>query len=282
MELLQLKYFSESAETENFSVVANKYLVPVSSVSSSVRKLEKELGCALFDRNKNKIALNKNGKIFYNDISTALRLINSAKEKISYEMQNDLGSINMLVKNNRSLINERLISFIKNNKNLSYYLVHKNSGVDYRDFDIIIDEHSNEYKGYRSKAVFKEKIIAVASKNNPLCKKTLVLNDLKHCNFITMNEKSSLGKIAKSVCRKAGFNPNIVIEDDSNDIIKYVEEDFGIAFLTENFIKKYASEKISLLNVVDFDYSRITYIYLKNNIKVSKAAQRFFDYMEGF
>ncbi len=279
MELLQLKYFIESAETENFSLVANKYFVPVSSVSASVRKLEKELDCALFDREKNKLTLNKNGKIFYNDVNAALKLINSAREKVSAQNHKDLGHINLLIKNNKTLINERLISFIKENQNLSFHLTHKYSDTDYNDYDIIIDELSNTYKGYHSKPIIKEKILIVASKNNPLVQKSLVLSDLKHYPIITMGEGSSLGKIAKSVCQNAGFNPNIVIEDDSNDIIKYVEEDFGVAFVSENFIKKYSDENIAFLHITDFDYTRITYIYLKNSIKVSEAAKKFFDYM---
>ncbi len=37
MELLQLKYFVESAETENFSITAKKNFVPTSSVSISIK-----------------------------------------------------------------------------------------------------------------------------------------------------------------------------------------------------------------------------------------------------
>ena len=42
MELLQLRYFYESAKTENFSHTAAKYLVSPSSVSISIKKLENE------------------------------------------------------------------------------------------------------------------------------------------------------------------------------------------------------------------------------------------------
>ena len=62
MELLQLKYFYESANTESFTKTAQRHLIPVSSVSASIKRLEKELGCKLFDRTSNRIKLNQNGK----------------------------------------------------------------------------------------------------------------------------------------------------------------------------------------------------------------------------
>lgn len=38
MELLQLRYFYESANNENFTHTANKYVVSPSSVSVSIKK----------------------------------------------------------------------------------------------------------------------------------------------------------------------------------------------------------------------------------------------------
>ena len=61
MEILQLKYFLDSAEHGSFSLTAKKYMVPTTSVSASVRRLEEELGYKLFDRHANKITLNENG-----------------------------------------------------------------------------------------------------------------------------------------------------------------------------------------------------------------------------
>ena len=43
MELLQLMYFCDAAETENFSRTAKKYHVPPSDISQSIKRLELEL-----------------------------------------------------------------------------------------------------------------------------------------------------------------------------------------------------------------------------------------------
>ena len=43
MEILQLRYFFESAKNESFTKTAEKFMVPPSSVSASVRLLENSL-----------------------------------------------------------------------------------------------------------------------------------------------------------------------------------------------------------------------------------------------
>ena len=48
MELLQLKYFCDAAQSENFSKTAKKFGVPTSNISQSVKRLEKELSTPLF------------------------------------------------------------------------------------------------------------------------------------------------------------------------------------------------------------------------------------------
>ena len=68
MELLQLRYFFESAQNESFSKTAEKYMVPATSVSAAVKRLEKELGCKLFDRSSNRICLNESGKKLQNTL----------------------------------------------------------------------------------------------------------------------------------------------------------------------------------------------------------------------
>jgi len=53
-------------------------MVPQPSISKTIKKLEDELGCNLFDRNEKKISLNDNGKYFYQHIFPALANIDEA------------------------------------------------------------------------------------------------------------------------------------------------------------------------------------------------------------
>ena len=69
MELLQLRYFFDSAKNEHFAKTAEKYWVPASSVSASIKRLEEELGCKLFDRQS-----------FAGSVATSDRLFRTVRE----------------------------------------------------------------------------------------------------------------------------------------------------------------------------------------------------------
>ena len=78
MNFNQLKYFLEVAQSENISRTAQRHLLPSSAVSSSIKKLEQELGVPLFDRSGNKIALNAKGKFFAAEIEEICKKIDAA------------------------------------------------------------------------------------------------------------------------------------------------------------------------------------------------------------
>ena len=63
MELQQLKYFKTVAETGKISDAAQMLFVSAPALSTSISRLEKELGVQLFDRTNNRIILNQQGQI---------------------------------------------------------------------------------------------------------------------------------------------------------------------------------------------------------------------------
>ncbi len=64
MELEFLDVFAALAETENLSETADLLNMSQSAVSAGLSRLEKDVGCTLFDRNGKRLHLNENGKYF--------------------------------------------------------------------------------------------------------------------------------------------------------------------------------------------------------------------------
>lgn len=76
MELRQLEYFIAVASEMNFSRAAHRVHVVQSALSTSVGKLERELGVDLFDRSKQQIRMTPAGELFREH---ARRVIHSAR-----------------------------------------------------------------------------------------------------------------------------------------------------------------------------------------------------------
>lgn len=259
MELLQLRYFCDAAETQNFSKTAKKFLVPTSNISQSVKRLERELGIELFEHKANRIILAEAGKLFYEKVRAALDTLDSAKREAMGEGAGSGGEIKLLVFCNRRLVMDAIEAFKKDHPDVSFIIRHELE-VD-MDYDILISDQSPY--GYSEKYLLAEDDILLAlGKDNPLAHKSaLSVSDLKCEHFITMPRGRSLYRLTNSICLDAGFSPNVsILTDDPSYIRKQVELGLGIAFIPSCSWKGLFSDKVVLRNVGD--YKRTTYVFL--------------------
>ena len=263
MELLQLRYFQESATNGSFAKTAESHNVPATSVSASVKRLEKELGCSLFDRACNRIQLNENGKLFLKTVDEILRKLEHAVYTLQREVDDDR-QIRMLVRTTRGEITNAIIAFKQKFPKAIFRTVFDFSETDYDSYDIVVDEQKDGYSGYDRFLFMRTRLRIKAAAKNPLCGKSLTLRQLASASFISIGEQNSMNKILINACRQAGFHPNIAIQ--CNDIKCYEEclaADVGIA-LGREYPNAVLSDRIRYLNVTDFDEVQTICCYYKS------------------
>lgn len=261
MELLQLQYFFESAKTENFAKTAEKHFVPTSSVSGSVRRLEKELGCKLFDRSVNRLTLNQNGKRLFQSLQVAFDEIDGAVKDLT--SVDDKREIRMLVRAMRGNVTDYIIEHNRIKPHIRFQINFDNADQDFEKYDIIIDERSDLYTAYDSIELCHMRMRLVVSRDSPLLRKKLTMKQLSSQQFITLGEQSHMHKILLDACKKAGFLPNISIR--SNDM-KYYEKlvESGIAIGVERDTpKNLRLRNIAYLDVSDFAEESVVFAYYK-------------------
>ncbi|HEX3826558.1 MAG TPA: LysR family transcriptional regulator [Sporichthyaceae bacterium] len=83
MELRQLEYFVAVADELSFSRGARRADVVQSAVSTSVGKLERELGTPLFDRSRQRIALTPAGRTFLEQARATLEAARRARDSVA-------------------------------------------------------------------------------------------------------------------------------------------------------------------------------------------------------
>lgn len=86
MELQQLKYFKTVAGIGKISDAAEALFVSAPALSTSISRLEKELGVKLFDRASNRITLNAQGQIFLKHVNQIFANLESAKQELHQSM----------------------------------------------------------------------------------------------------------------------------------------------------------------------------------------------------
>lgn len=261
MEILQLRYFFDSAVTENFAKTAEKYNVPTTSVSASIKRLENELGCKLFDRFSNKIILNENGRQFKSSLNVVFGELDRAVGNLT-DASSDNREIKVLVQAHRSKTMDYIIEYKLKYPNTKVKLIFDFDKTDFENYDIIIAKKSDMLSQYKHFTLSNARVCIKASKNHPLMGKKLTLKELSEQKFVSMNEHSNMHKILVDACEKVGFTPNIVAY--CNDIYCYskcISSGIGIGLGREYST---AEKNKQVLNVTDFNIRYETCVYYKD------------------
>jgi len=271
MELLQLRYFCDAAGTENFSKTAAKFLVPTSNISQSIKRLERELGCELFEHYANRIRLNEDGKQFYSYVSSALILLENARACIAEKGEEIRGDIKIVCLNSRRMVTNAMEAFLVEYPNVNFVIYHNSEPS--QDIDMLIADTCPF--DYCEKILLVDEQICVAmNANHPLAGKSEInVSDLEKERFISMTTGSNLYNITVNACTEVGFIPNISIQtDDPFYVRRYIEMGLGIAFVPSVSWCGLFSENIELKIIRNLRRKIYAFLPKRKNVKASVRA----------
>lgn len=256
MELLQLKYFCTAAECQNFTKTAEKFTVPPSAVSQSIRRLENELGTPLFDRSANRLYLNADGARFYESVAAALTLLNTAKEQLREEPP--VKSLDICVNCNRRIVMQAVEKFKIEYPNAAVRTVH--FGDCTSEYDLVITSTPSNFPTYSCEELLKEPLALAVHHAHPLANNgPLSPSCLADEAFVSLRQGSDFFKMTEQICKEAGFYPRIAVEtDDPFYLRRCVEIGLGVSFVPLFSWQGQFSEEVSLLPLTG--YTRTTYI----------------------
>ena len=260
--MLQLRYFFDSALAESFSKTAKKYMVPVSAVSSSVRRLENELGVALFERTGNRIFLTEKGKQFLQNVEVALKEIQKGVSTVTADC-NQGEPLTVLLRSARKIITRQALDFQQFYPSIAFRLDIAHPESKDTDYDIVIGSCDDLLAGYDSFELFRQKIRVEVRGDDALCQRKITLNHLKDRVFVAPNRNSGIFKQFSSACERNGFTPHIIMEcNDYSCYNMYISAGTALGVTVGNENKPRMADA-QFLDIVDFDEMRIINVYYK-------------------
>ena len=271
MELLQLKYFCDAAESENFTKTAKKFFVPTSAVSQSIKRLEGELSIQLFTRGNNRVALNENGKLFYEGVKEALSLLEGAQKQLTDDGRS--GRIKLAIFINRRLVMQTVEKFSKLYPDVGIVTKYTAS-PESEDFDLIVTDEALG-SAFSGEELLQEEILLAVRRDHPLAEKThITAEDLRAEPFVCTNLGSSLYAITQEICADMGFEPHIVIHsDDPYYIRKCIELGLGVSLIPAISWRGELSSRVALKKL--HPHKRVTMLYRNKRKYVPKCVERF-------
>ena len=211
MELLQLRYFKDAAELENFSMVAKKNMVPQPSISKTIGKLEDELWVLLFDRQGKRIVLNDNGKFFYEKVSTALNNIDSGIEHFKAPVHKD---IKIYTQAGSRFVSLLTADFLYSTRDIFISSVNQLSLDNKNGYDFTFMQPQKDMNELKYEKLMDDPIVAVISTKNPLSSSSLLsIKDLRDEKFVAYYRSINLRDFTDDFCKNVGgFVPNVAFE----------------------------------------------------------------------
>ena len=275
MELLWLRYFDCAARHESMTRAAEEFMIPQSAMSQTIARLEKELGVKLFAREKRRIFLNENGRLFWEKARVALDAID---EGISFFKSDDKRSdITVLVLQDRGYINNCVCEFCKTHPSVSFdlhYDTEKNKTAD-----LCIADKSTASNYDHCAFLFESPILLALPRNSPLVKKKSVsLKDIADYPLISIGKQFPLTDMIDKLLQSSNTKPSATIRCiDPHMASKCIASGLGVTFTPIADWQEMNNPDIKLLPLDDISLTRSTYLCWNKNI--SAIANEFKDHI---
>lgn len=278
MEMLQLRYFYDSARTESFSKTAKKYMVPVSSVSASIKRLEKELDTELFTRMGNRVLLNEKGKQFLSVVSNTLSHLDMGVSALSANLSGE-ETISILCLCTRKTIVRQILKFNRLYPSVFFDVQLEDEPENYEKYDIIISDPKKEFAEYESFPWCRYAVRVEALDTDPLCKESITLRDLKDRLFVISNVYGGAFELFSQACEKKGFTPKVFLK--CNDYTCWNLAVLSGTCLGLNFgnLTGTNSPNTQYLAISDFNEYFVGNVYYKGEV-YNGTVRRFIDFLK--
>lgn len=248
MDLLQLQYFRTIAHLENITKASELLYVAQPNLSVSIKRLEEDLGVALFDRRRGRIQLTPTGKIFLATVEQVLDGLEAGIEEARLAEQRSRQQVcvsNSIV----DLMGNLLREFLRKNRDVSFRQINcRNSEIADRverseaDFGFIFGSCPLPNLEYIQVDAC-ERVVQLA-KDHPLAGRRIVsLAELNGQRFIC-NQARDDEAFLTELGRTTVLRPDVFYECDDNRVeVSMTLSGGGLSIApVSNFLKLLNSE----------------------------------------
>ena len=221
MEIKQLHYFIETCRYHSFTEAAKNCIITPQGLHISISRLEEELGCKLFYRTSNGLILTPDGEYLLPKAEEILKINNEAISHFEHEASRESSVLALFVRGTVELLALPSISAFKEK--------HPEPDVQFRveqdldcmqsvlngEADLAVCSGPVQYKELSSKLLFSKRNVLVIYRSHSLAlRKSVCIEDLKDLDLALPREKVSIRNTVLSLCRRHGFEPEYIENDE--------------------------------------------------------------------
>ncbi|MGZ4232057.1 MAG: LysR family transcriptional regulator [Solirubrobacteraceae bacterium] len=289
MELRQLAHFLAVADTRHFTRAASRVHLTQSSLSSSIRALERELGSDLFVRSTRRVELTEAGRALLPAAQRAVAAAEDGRDAVAGVRGLLRGQLAIGVIQSVSPVNipALLARYHRRHPAVTLRLHHDGvASLVHRTADgelelAIVDQPLGpQANRVRIQPIGAESLLLGVAADDPLAhSRRARLIDLAGRSFVEYRADSSLRASVDRACRAAGLQRRIVCEVDAMpDLVELVALGVGVSLLPPAAIRLAGSRSVGL--PVEPSIARALLLVTPLDREPSPAAAAFLELLE--
>ncbi len=282
MELMQIRYFLEVANTKHMTNSAKNLHITQPALTQAIRRLENNLGVPLFAARGRNIVLTEYGKYLQKKLEPLIAQIDDIPEQLKMMVALEGETIHMNVLAASSLVMEAIIQYKKEHKEINFQL-HQNIESELYDIAITTKLFYQAANDENSFACAEEIYLAVPENRRYSGKTSICLTEVADEGFVSLLGSREFRYICDRFCQHAGFIPKIIFESDNPSAVKnMIAANMGIGFWPEFTWGSIEDEPVRLLKIEDPVCQRDIIINYNQNKMDSRNVIEFYEFLTDF
>ncbi len=229
MELQQLRYFLEVANSQHMTRSAKKLHISQPSLSQSIKRLEWELGVALFVSRGRNIALTEPGRFLRDQLTPILERLDALPGQLRALNDPERATLRLHVTAASRLVSEAIIAYRRDHEKLNFQFL---QAEDAHLFDLSVEGASSVSPALEDAFRIDEPIyLAVPDAPRFQGLTRVDLASFREAKFISLIAQKQFRQECDRLCAEAGFSPRIAFESDSPETVRnMIAAHMGVGF----------------------------------------------------
>ena len=278
MELLQLRYFLEVAHSQHMTRSAEKLHIAQPSLSQSIKRLEWELGVALFATRGRNIVLTEQGRFLQEKLTPILERLDALPEQLRTLSNPEETTIRLHVTAASRTVSEAIIAYRREHQKVNFQFL---LSEDAHLFDLSVDSRPATAAAPKGSFRIDERIfLAVPDAPRYAGLDRVLLGDFRGANFISLIAQKQFRQTCDRFCAEAGFVPHIAFESDSPETVRnMIAAHMGVGFWPAFTWGALNGDGMKLLDIAEPECRRSILIQMKKNRVDSRIVEHFYRFL---
>lgn len=273
MELLQLRYFHEVAQTQHMTNSAKRLGVAQPALTQAIRRLEGELDAKLFERVGRNIRLTPCGEALEDKVAPLLAAFDEIPSAIAQAKGQERNTVRIDVEAATTMTVDAIAAFRATVPQTAFVINQANSEARW-DVRVRTEAHGGAaMPDARTSEVFRERICLAVPKAQANGE-PIRLADFAGAPFVCLAGTRGFRGVCDELCLKTGFAPNVVFESDSPDVVrKFIALGLGVGFWPERSWGALEGSEVVLAPIADAGFERDIVVETAKHPLGQKAAE---------